>query len=208
MKTKEVIRQLNEADPTGEVDVCIDNVDIHFIDREPAYYDGPLQVLVRDEAKPGYNIVGAKYKRSGEKVQIHTLSVSDAITNFGSDTKLDVDYSELSYNREETKKAHEELRQFMLELDQRIEREAFVAWVKDKADALSADADDVKRVAESFFDKCIDFRLPIEIKPTGQSYNDARKEQWESRFLVQRQDGFIKIACKEGGDEVASYKAS
>ena len=79
MKTKELIRQLNEADPSGEEEVCVGNTDIHFADRWPAYYDGCLQVLKRDESNPCYNITGAEIRGEGVKVQIHTLSIKNAI---------------------------------------------------------------------------------------------------------------------------------
>ena len=77
MKTKELIRQLQDADPSGEIEVCVGNVDIHFVERLEAYYDGTLQVLTRDETRKGYKIVGGKYKRTGSKINLHTLSISD-----------------------------------------------------------------------------------------------------------------------------------
>lgn len=81
MKVKELIRQLQEADPTGEVEACVGNIDIHFVSCESAYYDGPLQVLQRDPKRTGrcYDICGAELRHDGRKVQIHTLSIRDAI---------------------------------------------------------------------------------------------------------------------------------
>lgn len=109
MKSKEVIRQILEADPTGEVEVCVGNLDIHFIHSEPAYYDGPLQVIERDESKKGYNPVGGKYKREGDKVVIRTVSIRDCIAS-NPDT-FKVDYSELSENdRIATEKNHDDHR--------------------------------------------------------------------------------------------------
>jgi len=57
MKTKELIRQLLNLDPTGEADVCVGNADIHLAERLSAYYDGPLQILERG-GKQGYDIIG------------------------------------------------------------------------------------------------------------------------------------------------------
>jgi hypothetical protein len=92
VKTKDLIAALQEADPTGEEQVCVGNEDIHFVQREPAYYDGALQVLKRDTEQSCYNIVGVEYRRSGDKVQIHTLSAewviledSEAPVTFDSD---------------------------------------------------------------------------------------------------------------------------
>jgi len=31
MKVKELIRRLQEADPSGEIEACVDNIDIHFV---------------------------------------------------------------------------------------------------------------------------------------------------------------------------------
>ena len=42
MKTKDLIKMLKEADPTGEEEVCIDNQPVWFVQRMPAYYDGRL----------------------------------------------------------------------------------------------------------------------------------------------------------------------
>ena len=36
MKSKELIQLLQEEDPTGEVEVCVNNVDIYFLSTEPA----------------------------------------------------------------------------------------------------------------------------------------------------------------------------
>jgi hypothetical protein len=77
MKVSELIHRLQDADPTGQLEACVGNIDIHFVSREPAYYDGCLQVLKRDPAIKYYNIIGAELRASGDKVQIHTLSIED-----------------------------------------------------------------------------------------------------------------------------------
>lgn len=80
MKTAELIRRLQEADPTGELPVCVGNVDVYFVQTLPAYYDGQLQQLVHDEGKrPYYSVVGAKITRRGTKVDIVTHSIRDAL---------------------------------------------------------------------------------------------------------------------------------
>jgi len=89
MKTKELIRQLMEQDPTGEEEVCVNNVDIHFVQREPACHDGHHQVLIRDESNPYYNIIGAEYRSEGIKINITPLSIQWAIYN---DPKVPVSY--------------------------------------------------------------------------------------------------------------------
>jgi len=81
MKTKELIRLLQEADPSGEEDVCIDNEDIHFVELNEAYWDGCLQVLTRDESTEYYNVIGAKYTSKGFKINLRTLSIEEAMLN-------------------------------------------------------------------------------------------------------------------------------
>ena len=82
MKTKELIRRLQEADPTGEAECCVGNHDIFFVESKAAYWDGRLEVLVRDQSKePWYNVVGAKITTHGTKINIRTLSIDDAIFN-------------------------------------------------------------------------------------------------------------------------------
>jgi len=80
MKTKELIKRLQEEDPSGELECCVGNEDIYFIEKLPAFYDGPLQILHRSN-KPGYNIIGATIAFNGYKIQLQTLSVKDVIFN-------------------------------------------------------------------------------------------------------------------------------
>jgi hypothetical protein len=81
MKTKELIKRLQEADPTGEVECCVGNLDIYYLSHESAYYDGALQVLLHDETKrdKAWSVIGAKLKGNGTKIQIHTMSIEDVI---------------------------------------------------------------------------------------------------------------------------------
>lgn len=82
MKTRELIRRLQQADPSGDLEVCVNNCDIHFVARQPAYYDGCFQVLKRDpELTDCYNIKGVEIRSHGDKIRIRTLSVKDAIWN-------------------------------------------------------------------------------------------------------------------------------
>jgi hypothetical protein len=80
MKTKELIKQLQELDPTGEVEVCINNTsDIFTIDLLPAYYDGKLTVLKRDLTKECYNITGIEIKAEGQKISLLDYPLEDYI---------------------------------------------------------------------------------------------------------------------------------
>jgi hypothetical protein len=76
VKTKELIRQLQEADPSGELHVCVGNTDISFVSIEPAYYDGRQEIIERGE---DCKVVCARITGKGQKIQIHCLSIDDAI---------------------------------------------------------------------------------------------------------------------------------
>jgi hypothetical protein len=201
VKTKEVIRLLQQEDPSGEEEVCVGNVDVHFITSEPAYYDGALQVLLRDPAKePYYNIVGGKYIRTGKKVVIHTLSISDAISNAGADGQFTVDYSQLCSDQAmATKKAHDDLREWHRELDVRFEWEYFLRWIVQKAETLTADLEDVKDQARTFFEKHVSPNDPLPEGgiPLGESYVSVREAQWETRFSVVMEEGFFHVKLKD-----------
>lgn len=80
MKTRELIRLLQEADPTGEVECCVDNHDIWLVEAQGAGYDGALEILVRNpDLRPHYDVVGGIIRRVGKKVRIRPLSLEDAI---------------------------------------------------------------------------------------------------------------------------------
>lgn len=115
MKTKTLIRLLNKADPTGEQEVCVGNVDILDVWSEPAYYDGALQVLIRDENKPDFNVIGAKYVRSGTKINIITYGIMDAIYD---NSEIPVDFVDCNdYYKEKVEKWREEARKLDLEIE-------------------------------------------------------------------------------------------
>lgn len=76
MKTRELIEALKKEDPSGELEVVAGGTPIYFASREPAYYDGPLQMLVIDETKrPYYCIAGYKVTQRGEKVKLHLMDI-------------------------------------------------------------------------------------------------------------------------------------
>lgn len=80
MKTAELVRRLWAEDPSGDCECCVGNCDILFVAKEPAYYDGPLEVLARNpEEAPFYDVEGARLTGKGSKVQIHTYSISDML---------------------------------------------------------------------------------------------------------------------------------
>jgi hypothetical protein len=79
MTTAELIRQLQEADPTGELEVTVGKTAIHFLQVLPGYYDGCYQVLKTDPSNEYYNVVGAEIRGSGKHVCIETHSIREAL---------------------------------------------------------------------------------------------------------------------------------
>jgi len=76
MKTKELIKLLQEADPDGNEEVCVDNMSIFEVYKEAAYYDGSLQIL---KTNSNGHISGGIIRRSGNKIQIRVLDLEEAV---------------------------------------------------------------------------------------------------------------------------------
>ena len=79
MKTKKLIELLQQEDPSGGLEVSIGGEDIFFVEALPGYWDGVYQVLVRDWRCEYYSVIGAEYRSDGTKLNIHTLSIKDAL---------------------------------------------------------------------------------------------------------------------------------
>ncbi|SRR6266705_837100 len=76
MKTKELIAALQEEDPTGESEVQAEGIPIFFVEKLPAWYDGPMNVLEQD--KTG-RVTGYKVTKIGSKIRLHTVSLAEFI---------------------------------------------------------------------------------------------------------------------------------
>ncbi len=198
MKTKELIRQLQEADPSGELECCLGNADIHFVDVEPAYWDGCLQVLVRDPAKaPYYDIVGAKYTTKGNKVVIRPLSIRDAVFE---DEDLPVEFDVGEGWEERYKEAVQKYREETRRVNQDVEKGFFIEYmVRRFAEQYSEEysEDEVKNAAIKFYDENLtykdplpeSFKVPMKDK-SGKEYMawasvcDRRKLQWNRDIAI------------------------
>ncbi len=129
MKSSEVIKLLQELDPTGEVEVSVGNVDIMDIGLLPAYYDGCLQVLKKDLAKECYNIIGLEFKSEGSKIVISPYDIEDYILDHhGRLDKLNIIFdhepNQWHLDRiEEHKKKATELHEKLEEMKQKIPKE-------------------------------------------------------------------------------------
>lgn len=193
MKTKQLIKELMESDPSGELEVCVGNIDIHFIGTESAYYDGALQVLQRDSKG---KIAGAKYFREGHKVNLYTMSITDAIFNYGPDDNLQIDYSQLhKETAAKTKQSHDDLRKWHQNLCNKLEYDNFLDWMKIKANNLTADTETINEIAFDFFKNHVSYKdvFPEDGIPQRQNYLEMRQQQWENNFQVVIENGHLKI---------------
>jgi len=193
---------LQEADPTGEIECCIDNMDIHFVDRMPAYWDGTLQLLQRDHDCKYYNVIGAKYTSRGDKIKIKYLSITDAI---GADENLPIDYSEVgnAERQRDYEASDNKTRAAYRDMHRVIERDHFVRWVTKEAGKQSGDLAEIERVASTFFDANLTANdpLPPDIAMNAAiSWYDRREIQWSRAFTL-RYDGMdwaIEICSAPG----------
>lgn len=128
MKTKELIAMLHAADPEGEHECVVNNVDIYTIDVEPAYWDGCMRILKRDpKAKPYYDIIGMKFTSEGTKVNIVPMDYDDVL---GNNIDAPIEYEGEPWVRKNYQKNVEECRKEFKEFDQRL---------KENKDAKSSD---------------------------------------------------------------------
>lgn len=119
MKTRELIAMLQEEDPSGALEVCVSNEPIYIVERIPAYYDGLLGVLVQDETKGCYNIIGYKMTQRGDKVRLQTMGLDDCMLDH---PELPVDLSECSeQDRERWEPVIEQKRKELREMHARID---------------------------------------------------------------------------------------
>lgn len=79
MKTTELIKLLQEIDPSGTSEVCVANEGIAYLEHLASYYDGRLQsVSKRNEY--GHPIEST-IKANGGKIVIHTVDLSEMYIN-------------------------------------------------------------------------------------------------------------------------------
>lgn len=89
MKTRELIKTLQEMDPSGDMDVVIDHRDIYTVIEEPAYYDGPTHLLQRNEAG---EVIGYKIHNRGSIIDLSSMDLETLLLDF---PDFPIDLSEL-----------------------------------------------------------------------------------------------------------------
>jgi hypothetical protein len=76
MKTSQLIKLLQEADPNDECIVCINNHPVNDVARMAYYYDGRLEHIERDENN---NPIKVGYNLGGQKIKILYDTIEDAL---------------------------------------------------------------------------------------------------------------------------------
>ena len=104
LKTRELIKALQDADPGGDNEVVVGGNPISFVHKYPGYFYGPY-----------YNVIGYRFTRADDKVRIHTMDLEDVLLEDPSskvefDPSLGPGYLEaLSRKTEEARKKMKDL---------------------------------------------------------------------------------------------------
>lgn len=190
MKTKELIKELQEADPTGEEEVTVGNTEIFTIENSPAYYDGCQQILIRDKKNPYYNVISGKVRSKGNKICINTHSIYDAIFE---NPQLKIDYSELSFQQKAYIKIdHDAMRKFSKNCNYNARLENFINFIKNRIPCIEKEI--LEKTSKEFFDRnkslLINNNLPtyeIKRKDGGRtipSWNDREHMYWHKNISI------------------------
>lgn len=202
MKTNDLIKMLQEADPSGELEVVVGNVPIHFIAPEPAYWDGCYRRLIREPHESNeiyYDVTGIEFVSQGTKLVIHTLDYDMIL--------LDDCNAQVKYDTEQTRNKYESVvekkRKELIDMKQGLESDSFATYVTKR---LNKDTPAIRDAAKKWALDNIrhDAEMPEDIdamgKPTaeryGLSWNSRRELQWNREIGITEEDGkvvFTKI---------------
>lgn len=78
MKTKELIKRLQELDPEGDMEISIDNHDIYQVELHHAGENGMLSRIISND---NGRVIGAKVIDKGLKISLSYLTIEDLIWN-------------------------------------------------------------------------------------------------------------------------------
>ena len=191
MKTKELIRRLQEQDPSGEHEVCVDNMDIVSVYAEPAYWDGRLQVLERDEDG---KIIGARYETEGFKITIEARSISEILFDC---PEFPVCYDKLRPDQIEDYKKYD---QDIIDHGERITYETnlsfFTDWAREQCDKIGFDDPTINGMSPQFALHHKDKIFP-EFNMCEKSILDQLHEHWEKCVKVTVNNGFLRLEYDE-----------
>lgn len=181
MKIKELVKQLYEIDPTGETEVVTDEGDIFIVESQPAYWDGHLEILIRDESKkPYYDIVGIRELTEGRKIRLRSESLEDICYDavwFGREDRLIIE------GRENFKARAEKCVKEAIEQRKGLSKQAFIKFWKKKFGT--------NKDGSLFFHKYQDKLWRRDFNMINSSIRDKEKRYWND--CVQLLDGEVKF---------------
>lgn len=210
MKVKELIQQLQELDPSGETEVSCGNHDIWTVEMLPAYYDGRLQLLIRDPEKTGecFDIIGAKYVSKGQKIKLTSMGVTDVLWD---NPDAEIDYGGLGAVADSYRKSDDETREASRGVELRVEMDAFHRWVKRHAETIRPGGEDCRPAADYAFKKLgLSPKDPVKELPPKKdengwewhaSWNDRREAMWDDTLEVYWRGGWGIKRKGESGDD-------
>lgn len=217
MKTHQLTFLLNQADPSGELEVTVMGADVYFVSNDPAHHDGPYQRLRRDPVKaPSYNVCGADYVGAGSKITIHPYSISDMLLD---NPEASVGFIDLSDDIRQYYEAQvEETRQTYRRWDQEsinsrfaqyVQRRLGEEWNEDCAEG------EVQRIAMEWAEANLRESDPIDpdlhkttlVCKTGNpsspevttylSWNDKQMRMWDRTVEVTFEEGKLGFVKKD-----------
>lgn len=112
MKSKDLIKLLQEADPTGETHVVVNNSAITDVYANAGYWDGCGEAIVDGKGK----------YITDRKIQINACSIRTMCFH---DPEFEVEYTDYT---EKYRKSNDDARKFALKIELNVKIEAFQEW--------------------------------------------------------------------------------
>ncbi len=182
MKTSDLIKKLQEQDPSGQLDVVVSGQPISCVQNLPGYYDGRFLRKIYENDK----LVGAKYCAKDRKIELYTWDLDSALLD---NPDLPVDCSEATHYESRV----QQMRLDNITILDKIERDAFKEFVTLTVLAVfDFEIDD-------WYDKLgLSWRDPLPKYPDyGLSIHDRRLNGWKERFEVLIEDNVLVVRDKK-----------
>lgn len=200
MKTKDLIKLLQEEDPSGELECSVWGYDVYSVEMLPAYWDGNLQVIERDERG---RVVGGKITDQGNKVVIKYMTLCDLLLDY---PDLPVKFEGMTASRREWAERYiEQSRNKNKQIIKGVHESSFVQYIKKHLSDLCWDGCPettvIEQVALEFAREHIpwDIQYPEDIRKMKREevidgrihhvYPSEQERQWTLW------DRIIKITC-------------
>lgn len=203
MKTRELIRLLQESDPSGEMECCIDNQDIDYVGSEPAYHDGCLQVMVRDP-DDWEHVIGGRFIGEGYKLNISTSSLIDLAAE-RKDFPIEFeDVGEIHEAHYREAIAKRKRRREEVERDLKLSgfKENIFRRLREEAWPVpNGGHAHVHAVCAEFFEQVKLNELPLVPRaPQPESRHNHEQRTWTARVASDYQDGVLKLSLISEGE--------